>query len=201
MATSVELAYSQRAEEYTELLGSMSAVHPSDRTLVATWADCVEGDVIDAGSGPGHWTDFLRELEITALGVDQVPEFIDSARDTYPSSAFRLGSLESLGADTGSVGGVLAWYSLIHYEPDTIRVPLSEFHRVLRPGGELLLGFFEGSALEKFEHAVVPAYRWPVSVFGDELNAAGFDIVETHTRTTANHRPHAAIHARRRGCS
>ena len=197
MTNPIELAYSARAAEYIALLGTMRAVHPSDRQLVSSWAELLMGDVIDAGCGPGHWTDFLRRCRANARGVDQVAEFVNSARENYPDSKFRVGSLEALDADNDSVGGVLAWYSLIHHEPSTIQVPLREFHRVLRPGGELLIGFFEGPALEQFDHAVAPAYRWPVSALSEELDAAGFDIIETHTRTTLNQRPHAAIDARR----
>ena len=197
MTNPIELAYSARAAEYIALLGTMRAVHPSDRQLVSSWAELLMGDVIDAGCGPGHWTDFLRRCRANARGVDQVAEFVNSARENYPDSKFRVGSLEALDADNDSVGGVLAWYSLIHHEPGTIQVPLREFHRVLRPGGELLIGFFEGPALEQFDHAVAPAYRWPVSALSEELDAAGFDIIETHTRTTLTQRPHAAIHARR----
>ena len=197
MTNPIELAYSARAAEYIALLGTMRAVHPSDRQLVSSWAELLMGDVIDAGCGPGHWTDFLRRCRANARGIDHVAEFVNSARENYPDSKFRVGSLEALDADNASVGGVLAWYSLIHHEPSTIQVPLREFHRVLRPGGELLIGFFEGPALEQFDHAVAPAYRWPVSALSEELDAAGFDIIETHTRTTLTQRPHAAIHARR----
>ncbi|AZI59657.1 class I SAM-dependent methyltransferase [Nakamurella antarctica] len=177
----------------------MSAVHPSDQQLVATWADSLEGDAIDAGCGPGHWTDFLSERGVAARGIDQVPEFVESACSTYPSRAFLVGNLETLDASTCSVGGVLAWYSLIHHEPDKIHIPLHEFHRVLRPGGGLLVGFFEGATVEKFAHAVFPAYRWPVSAFSEKLRAVGFDVIETHARSTAGQRPHGAIQARRRG--
>lgn len=194
----IELVYAARAAEYTALLGTMSAVHPSDRQLVASWAELVEGDVIDAGCGPGHWTDFLRRCGVDVHGIDQVGEFVDSARTRFPDTEFQLGSLEAVGAESASVGGVLAWYSLIHHEPGAIHVPLREFQRALRPGGELLIGFFEGPALEQFEHAVAPAYRWPVSALSEELDAAGFDTIETHIRTTLTARPHGAIHARRR---
>lgn len=190
-------AYSDRAAEYVERFASMGAAHPSDRQLVATWAQSVDGSVLDAGCGPGHWTNFLTQAGIPALGIDLVPEFIEHARDAYPGVPFRTGSLNALDLSTGTMGGVLAWYSLIHHEPDSIRTPLMEFNRVLSSGGSLLIGFFEGAAVEKFDHAVVPAYQWPVSDLCGELVAAGFDVSETHARTTTGQRSHGAILARR----
>jgi ubiquinone/menaquinone biosynthesis C-methylase UbiE len=102
-----------------------------------------------------------------------------------------------LGAATASLGGVLSWYSLIHHDPLDIRTPLAEFARVIRPGGGLLVGFFEGPAVETFDHAVTTAYRWPVVELGEWLVAAGFEVMETHTRTGIGYRPHGAIIARR----
>jgi hypothetical protein len=121
------------------------------------------------------------------------PSSLSKPRVAYPGIPFRTGSLDALDLSTGTVGGVLAWYSLIHHEPDTIRTPLLEFGRVLSPGGALLIGFFEGHVIEKFDHAVAPAYEWPVSDLCDELIAVGFDVVETHARTTTGQRSHGAI--------
>ena len=101
------------------------------------------------------------------------------------------------GPATGAVGGVLAWYSLIHCEPDEIQVPLREFARVLRPGSDLLIGFFDGPRVKKFEHTVVAAHRWPVDELCDKLRAVDFDVIETHLRTGPQHRPYGAILARR----
>ena len=190
-------AYSRRAAEYTDLFGSMSAVHPSDRQLVSTWARGIEGPVIDAGCGPGQWTNFLTELGLTARGVDLVPEFIERARREYPGVPFEVGDLNNLDCETGTVDGVLSWYSLIHHEPHTIRIPLMEFHRALSPRGTLLIGFLEGAVVEQFDHAVTPAYRWPVADLSEELLAVGFDVVESHVRKTTGQRPQAAIIARR----
>lgn len=187
--------YSLRAAEYIEHLGFMNATHSADRQLVSLWASGV-GEVLDAGCGPGQWTNFLVEQGAAASGVDQVPEFINHARSAYPGVGFTLGNLDSLGPGTGSVGGVLSWYSLIHYKPETIVVPLLEFSRVLKSSGTLLLGFFEGPTVEVFDHAVAPAYRWPVDAMSAELNSAGFDVVESHIRKATDHRPHAAIIAR-----
>ncbi|WP_104181883.1 trans-aconitate 2-methyltransferase [Arthrobacter sp. B0490] len=193
MMDEVSGAYSGRASEYGERFGSMDAVHPSDRQLVSTWAEGIEGPVIDAGCGPGQWTNLLAQQGLDARGVDLVPEFIERARRTYPGVPFDVGSLNTLDVAAGTVGGILAWYSLIHHEPTTIRIALQEFSRALHPGGALLIGFFEGSVIEQFAHAVAPAYRWPVRDLSEELTSAGFEVVETHTRTTTGRRPHAAI--------
>jgi SAM-dependent methyltransferase len=198
MTSEVGDAYSCRAAEYAEYFGSMEGVHPSDRQLVTTWADQITGLVIDAGCGPGHWTNYLAERGVAVSGIDLVPEFITYARATYPSVPFHLGSVDELNAEVGTVCGVLAWYSLIHCEPDVIQAPLTEFARVLRPGSDLLLGFFQGPTVEKFEHTVVAAYQWPVDELCDTLRPVGFDVIETHTRIGPGHRPHGAILARRR---
>jgi hypothetical protein len=111
---------------------------------------------------------------------------------------FAIESLESMDAVSSSIGGILSWYSLVHYEPGEIQVPLREFSRVIRPGGALLVGFFEGTEVEKFAHAVTPAYRWPVDAMSSELDRAGFDVLESHVRITKGQRPHAAVSAQRR---
>lgn len=198
MTTTTREAYSRRADEYVEHLGSMASVHPSDAQLVSTWALEQDGPLIDAGCGPGHWTAYLAERVGDVHGVDVVPRFVEHARETYPEQTFEIESVDALSAAPASVGGILSWYSLIHHEPSSIQVPLREFARVLRPGGGLLLGFFTGPSIESFDHAVIGAYFWPVEALSAEVQEAGFDIVETHTRTGQGYRPHGAILARRR---
>ncbi|MCA5924321.1 class I SAM-dependent methyltransferase [Curtobacterium oceanosedimentum] len=193
-------AYSARADEYAALLGSMAAVHPDDRTLVDAWAAGRRGPSLDAGCGPGHWAASLARQGHRVTGIDAVPEFVEHARRTYGSEDvdFRVGSLDALPIADGSVDGVLSWYSVIHHDPARIGVPLAEFRRVLSPGGGLLLGFFEGPAVEAFDHAVVTAHRWPVASLAALLDEAGFEVVDTVTRTAPEHRPHGAISAVRR---
>ncbi|KQM59648.1 SAM-dependent methyltransferase [Agreia sp. Leaf210] len=194
----VSEAYSARAAEYIEALGVVEAMHPSDAALIASWGAQVDGPALDIGCGPGHWTAFLAERGLDIRGVDLTPAFIEHARATYPELRFATGSVEALDASDASLGGVLAWYSLIHHTPDAIGPALDEIARALRPGGLLLMGFFEGAVVEPFDHAVTTAYRWPVAELGERLRASGFEVIETHTRTSPNTRPHAAIVARRR---
>ncbi|MCR2826497.1 class I SAM-dependent methyltransferase [Microbacterium sp. zg.Y909] len=191
--TDVITEYSARASEYADVVGSMSAVHPSDRHLVEAWAESAAGRVLDAGCGPGHWTNHLASLGVDVHGIDLVPEFIDHARATYPAARFDLGSIDAIDEPDSALDGILSWFSTIHHEPSQITTPLAEFARTLRPGGTLLLGYFHGGSVEAFDHAVVRAYRWPTHHLHAALEAVGFEIIETHQRAERGRRPVGAI--------
>lgn len=168
-------------------------MHPADRLLIETWADATPGRLLDAGCGPGHWTHHLARRGADIRGIDLVPPFIRHARATYPGVPFDIGSIDTIDEADDALDGILAWFSTIHHDPSHIATPLAEFARILRPGGTLLLGYFEGSSIESFDHAVVRAYRWPVEELELALESVGFDIVETHRRTERGRRPVGAI--------
>ena len=136
-------AYARRAEEYTELLGSVEAMAPADVRRIETWARTACGPLLDLGCGPGHWTSHLGALGLDVEGWDPVAEFVRSARDRHPGTVFRRAALADLDGHPGAWGGILAWYSLIHLEPAEMPGALAALHRALRPGGTLLLGFFD----------------------------------------------------------
>lgn len=191
----VVAAYSDRAAEYTALLGSMDAVDPADRQTVDRWAAAQQGLLVDLGCGPGHWTAALGAAGHEVVGIEPTPAFRTLARARFPAIDVRDGRADRLPFADGAVGGVLAWYSLIHLDEDGFVAALDEAARVVTPGGGLLLGLFEGERLETFEHRVVRARRWPVHRVTGLLDAAGFRATEVSTRTTPPHRPHAAIAA------
>ena len=176
----------------------MDAVHPVDRAIVDAWAAELTGPVLDAGCGPGHWTGHLAGLGLDMRGVDLAPRFVAHARAAHPGIRFDVDSIDSLDAGDGAFGGILSWFSIIHHEPEAISTPLREFARAVRPGGTLLLGFFVGTSLEPFDHAVTRAWRWPIDELSREVDAAGFDVVETHTRETRGERAVGALRAVRR---
>ena len=190
-------AYARRSGEYIDLFGEIASVHPADFELVTRWARGVGGPVLDAGCGPGQWTGHLAGLGVDARGVDGVAVFVDHARRAHPGSRFDVADLGELPLPGAGLAGVLSWYSLIHHEPADVQTPLREFARILRPGGHLLIGFFEGPVVERFDHAVAPAYRWSIESLSDRVRAVGFEVVETSTRTGHGYRPHGAIIARR----
>lgn len=159
-------AYGAVAREYAVLADQWEAGRPLDRALFPVFAELVRGGgpVLDAGCGPGHLTARLRELGADAFGVDLSPGMVDLARESYPGVRFEVGDLTDPVAADGSLGGVLAHYSVIHDPPGRLPVTLAGFHRMLKAGGYLLLAFQAlddpGVLCEPFDHRVAPAHRY-----------------------------------------
>jgi SAM-dependent methyltransferase len=190
-------AYARRAEEYAELLGSLDAMAPADVHGIESWATVADGPLLDLGCGPGHWTAHLAALGHEVEGWDPVEEFIGIARHRHPDPFFRRAALADLAANPGTWGGILAWYSLIHLAPAELPPALSLLHDALRPGGSLLLAFFDGPRQETFAHAVAPAQFWPVARMVELVEETGLEVIAVDTRQDPGARPHAAVHARR----
>lgn len=191
----VRAAYTARAAEYIEHFGDVADTDGRDRAWIARWADEVSGPVLDAGCGPGQWSSFLHAHGVSVSGVDIVPAFIERARLAFPEIAFRTGELADIDMPDGSLGGVLAWYSLIHADSDDLTAILREFRRTLAPGGRLLVGFFDGPDEEEFPHAVVSARYRSVEAMARVLGDAGFAVLDSEARRDPDRRPHASISA------
>lgn len=203
----VESAYDARAAEYVDVLGDISQMADADRALIAEWRATTTGPLVDAGCGPGHWTQYLWEMtpagtDPSVLGVDLSAEFIAHARSRYPEATFRQGTIAELPCEDEALGGILAWYSLIHVPPEEVPRILREFARVIRPGGSILVAFFDGPSYVPFAHAVAPAYFWSPEDLADLLGDAGFACDPPRRRARDNGeasvRPHASFIARRR---
>jgi len=197
----IAAAYDERAAEYIAVGGQLSQMEPRDVAAIRSWRDGTEGALLDAGCGPGHWTAVLAENGREARGIDLSREFVASARRSHPGIPFETSSFHALSIADASLGGILAWYSLIHTPPTDVPAVLREFARALRPGGSLLLGFFDGEPAESFSHAVTTAYYWSTEALGILLVDAGFEVVSSEQRTRApgemSARPHGALIARR----
>ncbi|MYV65571.1 methyltransferase domain-containing protein, partial [Streptomyces sp. SID2131] len=88
-----------------------------------------------------------------AFGVDLSPGMIAVAREAHPGLRFEVGSMTALDLPDASLGGVLSWYSTVHMPEDELTVSFAEFHRVLAPGGWLLIAFKVGDERVRLERA------------------------------------------------
>ncbi|WP_035841402.1 class I SAM-dependent methyltransferase [Kitasatospora azatica] len=142
-------SYDAIAADYTARFVDELAIKPLDRAMLAAFAEYVRagepGQVADLGCGPGRVTAHLRGLGLDAFGLDLSPEMVALARRAYPELRFEVGSMTELGGlPDGSLAGIVAWYSIIHLPPAQLPTVLAEFHRILAPGGQLLLAFQVG---------------------------------------------------------
>lgn len=193
----VGAAYDARSQEYVSLFGSLDKFADVDRAVVSRWRDSTSGQLLDAGCGPGTWVELLQTGGRCVIGMDLSEQFLAVGRRSHPAAPFLLGSIAAIPLQAETVGGVLAWYSLIHTPPDALPSLLAELARVVRPDGSMLLGFVDGDPGQSFAHSVVTAYYWSVEGLKPLLAEAGFAVVEDQRRHDQGQRPHAALIARR----
>jgi SAM-dependent methyltransferase len=145
---STRTSYDTVAADYATLVPPAFDRDIFGRAMLAAFAELVRdagnGPVADVGCGPGHVTAHLHSLGLTAFGVDLSPGMVEVARRNHPGLRFDVGSMTALEQPDGKLGGVLAWWSLVHTPPEVLPVVFDEFHRVLAPGGHVLLGFHAG---------------------------------------------------------
>jgi len=178
-------AYDSVAADYTERFRAELAGKPLDRALLTAFAELVlaadVGAVADVGCGFGHVTAYLHALGVDAFGVDLSPEMVALGRRAYPGLRFDVGSMTALDLPDGALGGIVAMYSIIHIPPDRLPEVLAEFHRVLAPGGQLLLAFQVGDEqrhlTEAFGRAIsLDVYRLLPDRIAELLGQAGFVV-------------------------
>jgi SAM-dependent methyltransferase len=138
------VSYDRIADDYARLIIGELAARPFDRAMLAAFAELVDGSVADIGCGPGRVTAHLASLGVSAFGVDLSPAMIAAARRTYPDLRFEVDSMTDLSVPDGSLGGIVAWYSIIHVPTELLPEVFAGFHRALVSGGHLLLAFQVG---------------------------------------------------------
>ncbi|MGW5493731.1 class I SAM-dependent methyltransferase [Streptomyces olivaceoviridis] len=187
--TDTRAFYDTIAEDYADHFRDPLAERPLERALLSAYAEQVgpDGTVADLGCGPGDVTAHLAGLGLSVFGLDLSDAMIAIARRRYPALRFEQGSMRELSSADGSLAGVVSWYSSIHTPVDELPDLFAEFHRILAPGGRLLLAFQVGDVplrLERpFGHDVALDYhrRHPEQM-AELLSDAGFALRSTTVR-------------------
>jgi SAM-dependent methyltransferase len=176
-------AYDTVAVDYAKLAPSGLETKPLDRAMLRVLAELVRGagPVADLGCGPGHVTAHLHELGVPAFGIDLSEEMIAVARRDHPGLRFEVGSMTALDLPDGGLAGTVAWYSIIHTPPGEMPALFAEIHRVLAPGGHLLLAFQAGDEIRHLDHAYghdisLDAYRLPPERVAETAEQSGFAV-------------------------
>ncbi|MFD7134101.1 class I SAM-dependent methyltransferase [Streptomyces sp. NPDC059894] len=188
--TTTRSFYDTVADDYADHFRDVLAANPLDRALLTAYAELVGagGKVADLGCGPGRVTGFLAARGLAVSGLDLSESMLAIARRENPGVRFERGSMLDLdGHPDGSLDGVVSWYSSIHVPTEELPALFAGFHRVLAPGGHLLIAFQVGDEPRHLDrpwgHPVALDFlrRRPDAVAG-LLVSAGFAL---RTRTVS----------------
>ena len=138
--------YDRIADEYARRMFRELDDKPFDREQLTRFADSVRGcgAVCDMGCGPGHIARFLRDSGTEVAGLDLSPQMIAQAQQLSPDIEFREGNMLALDLEDGSLAGIAAFYAIVNIPQESLPVAFAEMHRVLKPGGLLLMSFHIG---------------------------------------------------------
>ncbi|MEU2025704.1 class I SAM-dependent methyltransferase [Streptomyces sp. NPDC016469] len=199
--------YDTVAEDYAARVPGLFAEDVPGRALIGAFAEEVRADgglpVADLGCGPGHVTAHLAGLGLDAHGVDVSPRMVDVARRRHPDLRFETGAMDALGLPDGGLGGIVAWWSILHTPPDRLPVLFAEFRRVLAPGGRLLLGFHAGNGEPYTSEKRTGGYAYAIHLLSPDrvagqLEEAGFTVTARLTTPGARW-PQVCLSARAAG--
>jgi SAM-dependent methyltransferase len=193
---SVSAAYDALAERYDEVERGLMWNRPVELGLVFSFARMASihaGMVADVGCGPGHITQYMRQLDLRAVGIDLSPAMIARATASYPNCSFRTGAIEALPAAEGEWAGAVSLGATWHHDAPARRTALRELARVIRPDGALLFSWLE-SAPRCPADSTQRLYRWLDSQVALDLHfvsvktalreaaSAGFEVISASLR-------------------
>jgi SAM-dependent methyltransferase len=199
-------SYDVDAAGYADKVRGLLDGSPHLRASLSLFAGLVQeaggGPVADVGCGPGYVTAYLHDTGTDAFGIDLAPEMIAIARRDYPHLRFDVGTMTELDLADDSVAGIVAFWSVIHVPDHAVPGVFEEFRRVLRPHGQLLVGFHVGDQTRHTSEGytgrpinVESHHRPPSRVMG-WLRDAGFTIDAELVLRPDDEVPGAVIFAR-----
>jgi SAM-dependent methyltransferase len=184
-----QTSYDMVAAEYAEKFKDEMDHKPFDRDCLDRLAREVGdlGPVCDLGCGPGQIARYLHRKGVKALGVDLSPNMVAEAQRLNPEIPFHEGNMLALPDADNALGGIAAFYCIIHIQREKIADALREMKRVLKPGGVLLITFHIGEEIRHFDDLWGKTVNLDFAFYLPEemegwLKEAGFELEETITR-------------------
>jgi SAM-dependent methyltransferase len=182
-------SYDSAARAYAEHLFNELEQKPLDRHLLNRFAEAVKGQgtVVDLGCGPGHVAKYLHDQGVEVFGIDLSPGMIQCATELCPGINFFVGDMRRLECTDGQFAGIVAFYSIVHFDSSELEPVFAECHRVLANGGFMLIAFHAGDEVvhadDLWEQPVSLDFRFhqPSQVI-HLLRNAGFVVAETSER-------------------
>lgn len=141
-------AYNLAAQKYHDLFHNEMNEKAYDRNLLDSFAARFNKDslICDAGCGPSaHIGRYLFEKGIKVVGVDISEKCIELARINNLEMKFECADISSMPFNDNTFDGLISYYSIINTPKIYVNRMFSEFRRVLKPDGFLLVAVKAGT--------------------------------------------------------
>jgi ubiquinone/menaquinone biosynthesis C-methylase UbiE len=152
---------------------------------------------IDVGAGPGNFAKYLISKGMSVVSSDLSPEMVRASRRLVPEAYAVVADMRNLPFGDQSFDGVLCAYSLMHVPFPANRDALSEFARVLTPGGMMQLMLKDVPHSYQFTSSRVSGVSglmqpWQKAELVAEVERLGFRVVADDARGSFS--PHEFDH-------
>ena len=174
-----------RTRDTYDRIGERFLANARDRKVFAPWFDrlaaalCGGARVLDLGAGPGIDSAELRRRGLRPFSLDFSMGMLRAGAREFPGPRVQ-GDARRLPMAVGSLEGVWANASLLHFSPDDAAAALDEIARVLKVGGLLFVTLKQGDGAE-WESTRYGEPRffqyWTGEALDRALALAGFCIV------------------------
>lgn len=176
--------YEDSAGQYSEMMDREIDLPIYDEVLrrLAVRIAEVPGPVVDTSCGSGHMLARFRERydsDRELVGIDLSPGMVAITSARLGSDARVLvGDMRRLAdVEPSSTAAVLSFFALHHVTSEDALVALREWHRVLRPGGALVIATWEGAgAIDYAGQTDVVALRYSTDEVAGWARDAGFCV-------------------------
>lgn len=172
---------------YNAIAGAYTASRREDSDDVRLLAELAQrlpkgAKVLDAGCGAGVPVTRALARRFDVTGVDFSEAQIALARQNVPTTRFLCENITQLGFPDGTFDAIVSYYAIIHIPRELHRPLLENFHRMLKPGGWVLLCLgAQDLPGEMGEFMGVPMYwsHYDANTYLTMLSECGF-AVEWH---------------------
>jgi SAM-dependent methyltransferase len=109
-----------------------------------------QASVLDAGCAYGRDTKYIQAKGFKVQGIDLSPALIGRAKELLPGVEFALKDVRQTGFGNQQFDGIWCNATLLHLNDTDMDKALSEFYRILRPGGALAISLKKGTGTKQF---------------------------------------------------
>jgi SAM-dependent methyltransferase len=151
----IKICYNLTAIVYSQKFLNELDQKPFDRNILDRFSEMVpaDGSIYDFGCGSGQTTKYLNDKNRHRIvGLDFSEDSIIIAEKNFPGIRFVVDDMLDSKMDSSTADGIIAFYAIVHFEYNDIKIVLKEWHRLLKNKGYCLFSFHVGEELVRIEN-------------------------------------------------